>query len=298
MGFSRKTLSRALLVKMTKFHSIIDKISQPHNLESVFHRVSRRKGAPGPDGITIEDYGTDSEVRLKSLSVRLLSNTYRFSLPSKRIITTYRGGSLEICIWNIEDRIVHCAIARTLWRQLGNLLEPWTFGYCRSRNLQAARITLDRLFHSFPATHFFSVDIASWYSSTPIASALQRLCECVADGKVLDLTGQAILSAETVGGLPAGTPLSDLLANLALRKVDSSLDRERMIRYCDNIVGFGSSYGCAEEDVRRVVWNLGESGMKPASQRIKIVSTANVSDIAFDDGAPGLPYEHDNNDKF
>lgn len=83
------------------------------------------------------------------------------------------------------------------------------------------------------------VDLASYFDTIRHAPLLSKLARRISDGTVLSLVKQ-FLRSTGARGIPQGSPLSPLLANIALNDLDHALDRGghfiTYVRYLDDMV--------------------------------------------------------------
>jgi len=63
-------------IKGGKWFSLIDKVWNPRNLESSWHKVRRNGGAAGPDGCSVSHFEREAAVRLEKLGKQLREGTY------------------------------------------------------------------------------------------------------------------------------------------------------------------------------------------------------------------------------
>jgi hypothetical protein len=113
---------------------------------------------------------------------------------------------------------------------------------------------------------------------------IECLCRYVSDGRVIQLVEDIILSTGTEA-LPPGSPLSSVLADVYLVEVDRCLDRDRMIRYCDNILGFSRDSRGADADITDITAALSRIGLTPNKDRIRVVPLSMPAGVTFDHGS-------------
>ncbi len=108
-------------------------------LRKAFKLVKQNKGAPGIDGITIEEYEENLEENLIQLRQEVLKWTYK-PTPVKRVEIPKPGGKgvrlLGIPI--VKDRILHMAMKMVLEPILDSTFSENSFGFRPGRNQQQA----------------------------------------------------------------------------------------------------------------------------------------------------------------
>lgn len=254
---------------MRKYHSLIDKVYSASNLSLAFRNGSKRGGSPGPDGVTWGFYSEKLADNLTALSERLRNGTFEFQEAKSRVITTHRHLPLTIYISNVEDRIVQHALKQVF----AQIIEPYflnvSYGYRKRRGLSQARLKLNEIFQALDDPHFFSLDIQNCFASMSRSRLKQVLCQYVADAKFITLTDRA-LSIKDSEGLPPGNVLSTLMAELYLLAVDEHLVESRMVRYCDNIVGFARTEEELVSDIRRITETMNSIGLQPNPKKTRV----------------------------
>jgi RNA-directed DNA polymerase len=108
-------------------------------LRRSFKLVKRNKGAPGIDGITIEEYEENLEENLAQLRQEVLNWSYK-PTPVKRVEIPKPGGKgvrlLGIPI--VKDRTLHMAIKMVLEPIIDPTFSENSFGFRPERNQQQA----------------------------------------------------------------------------------------------------------------------------------------------------------------
>lgn len=64
-------------VRGGKWHSLIDKVYYPANLDSAYREVAANKGASGVDHVTVEDFAANLARNIDKLERQLRSGEYR-----------------------------------------------------------------------------------------------------------------------------------------------------------------------------------------------------------------------------
>jgi RNA-directed DNA polymerase len=92
-------------VKNSLMEAIVDEL----NMEIAWARVKANRGAPGPDGVTVEDFPEWIAPRWKQIRRQLLEGTYRPS-PARRVtIDKPGGGTRDLGIPNLVERVIQQA---------------------------------------------------------------------------------------------------------------------------------------------------------------------------------------------
>ena len=266
-----------------KWYSLWDKVYALRNLERAWERVASNGGAGGADGMTIEMYARNVTARLEGLSADLKAKTYRPQPVRRVLIPKADGGKRPLGIPAIRDRIVQQA----LFQVLSPIFEPQfsdrSHGFRSGRGCQSALQVVDRAVrHGY--TWVVDADIQGFFDNVNHDILLAALNEEVSDGSVLN-TIRSILEAGVVQpdtselepseiGTPQGGPLSPLLANIYLHRLDRAMDSQYgLVRYADDFVIFARSQSDAEAALARAREILeGELKLQLHPEKTRIVT--------------------------
>ena len=102
-------------VKGVKWFSLIDKVWHLENLRSAFAKVKARRGGPGVDHVTIEQFEARLEANLAGLSASLREGSYR-PQSIRRVWIPKPGGNQKrpLGIPTVRDRVVQGALRHVL----------------------------------------------------------------------------------------------------------------------------------------------------------------------------------------
>ena len=229
-----------------KFHEgdLLEEICSETNLRNAFKRVKSNKGAPGIDGITVEDFEQNLNEEMEQLRQEVLSWRYK-PTPVKRVeILKPDGIGVRLLgIPIIKDRVLHMAIKMALEPILDPEFSKSSYGFRPGRNQQQA-VEAAREHVCSGKEFVVDIDLSKFFDRINHDRLIHRLGVKIKDKRVLRLVGMTLRSgimAEGIVTIPnegsvQGSPLSPLLSNLVLDELDKELEKRNLefCRYADD----------------------------------------------------------------
>ena len=266
--------------------ALFEKMTQRAVLAAAFERVAHNKGGPGGDGQSAAEFGARQEANLKQLRRELLDFGYRPGPLRRYAIEKPSGGVRWIAVASIRDRVVQTAAAQVLSAAVDPHFSPCSFAYRPGRSVEGAAgmVTMLRL-KGF--VHVAEGDIADFFDSVRHVDAIDAL-RTYAGYPFLRLTGLWLKQFSWTGrGLPQGSPLSPVLANLVLDEVDKAVEshRAKLVRYADDFVLMARTPEAAVHALARMEALLAAKGLTLKAGKTRLAS--------MDDGIKflGLAFE-------
>jgi len=244
-----------------RFYALYDKIYREDILVHAYAQCRSNQGAAGVDGQdfeAVEAYGV--ERWLGELALALRQETYRPESIRRVFIPKANGKLRPLGISTLRDRVGMTAAMLVLDPIFEADLPPEQYAYRPGRNAQQAVIEVEAtLFRGHPEV--VDADLTDYFGSIPHAELMRSLARRIVDRRVLHLIkmwlecpveetddrGRKKRTTEAKDqrrGIPQGSPISPLLANLYMRRfvlgwkklgLEKSLGT-RIVTYADDLV--------------------------------------------------------------
>jgi group II intron reverse transcriptase/maturase len=212
-------------------------------MAAAWKRVKANGGSAGVDGHTVQQTGEDLVTRWPDIRQRLLDGSYRPSPVRRVAIPKPGGGTRELGIPTVVDRLIQQALLQTLQPIIDPTFSEHSHGFRPGRSAHGA--VLEAQHHVQQGRGIVvDVDLEKFFDRVNHDILMDRLAKRIADKAVLRLIRRYLEAGilahgvvqERVEGTPQGGPLSPLLANVLLDEVDRELEHRghRFVRYADD----------------------------------------------------------------
>ena len=213
------------------------------NMVRAWKRVLANKGSAGVDGRTVLETGEYLKQAWPEIRSRLLDGSYRPE-PVRRVgIPKPGGGTRELGIPTVVDRLIQQALLQVLQPLIDPTFSEHSHGFRPGRSAHGALLEAQRYVQAGYRT-VVDVDLEKFFDRVNHDILMDRLAKRIADKPVLRLIRRYLqagilahgVHSERIEGTPQGGPLSPLLANVLLDEVDRELERRghRFVRYADD----------------------------------------------------------------
>jgi RNA-directed DNA polymerase len=222
---------------------LMEEVCHRDNLNRAYERVKANKGAPGVDGMTVDELFSWIVAHKQELVGALLDGSYEPQPVRGVEIPKAGGGMRQLGIPTVVDRLVQQAILQVLDPLLDPTFSPSSFGFRPGRGAHDA-LAQARGYVAEGRVIVVDVDLEKFFDRVNHDILMARLARRVADKRLLRIVRrflEAGLMQDGVcvarhEGTPQGGPLSPLLANLLLDDWDKELEHRghRFCRYADD----------------------------------------------------------------
>lgn len=241
---------------------LLEKILEDINLEKAIQQVVRNKGSNGVDKMSTMDLKKVMSGEFRNeLKDSIRSRKYRPSPVLRVEIPKADGGKRELGIPTVIDRMIQQAILQILSPIYEPIFSETSYGFRPGRSAHMA-ITQALDYMNQSRDWIVDIDLEKFFDRVNHDKLIQIVSETVKDGDVVSLIRKYLQSGvmideeykESVIGTPQGGPLSPLLANIILDKLDKELESRglKFVRYADDI----QIYVGTEKAANRVMKNV------------------------------------------
>ena len=235
--------SKADTVSPVEEEQLMERVVDRDNLLTALRNVKRNGGAPGIDGMTVEELPEYLKRKWPKIRGQLLGGTYVPS-PVKRVEIPKPGGGIrQLGIPTVLDRFIQQALLQVLQQEWDGSFSESSFGFRPKRSAhQAIKRSQEYLKRGY--LWVVDMDLEKFFDRVNHDKVMSEVRKRVSDKRVNILIQRFLRSGiahegrlmKPEMGTPQGGPLSPLLANLMLDNLDRELERRghRFVRYADD----------------------------------------------------------------
>jgi len=277
-GKVRQTSAAGKEESSSETTTLMEQVVGRENLIRALKRVVTNKGAPGPDGMTVEGLTPYLKGHWPRLRGELLEGRY-VPKPVRAVdIPKPGGGTRRLGVPTVLDRFIQQAVLQVLTPMFDPAFSESSFGYRPGRCAQDA-VAAGRDHVEAGFRWVVDMDVEKFFDRVNHDVLMARVARKVKDKRLLTLI-RAYLNAGIMvegvvqprnEGTPQGGPLSPLLSNILLDDLDKELERRghRFCRYADDANIYVRSQAAGE----RVMVSMGRF----LEQRLRLKLNRNKS---------------------
>jgi len=248
--------------------TLLAQVLERVNLQRAVKQVCRNKGAPGIDGMTVDELPKYLRDHWSGIRAQLEAGKYQ-PQPVKRVdIPKPDGKTRPLGIPTVLDRFIQQAIAQVISAQWEPHFHQHSYGF---RPRRSAHQAVREVQATIRAGYGWVVDtdLQAFFDQVNHDRLMARLKSRCPDADLLRLVNRYLKAGvhvagsveATTMGVPQGGPLSPVLANVVLDELDWELDRRghRFARYADDCNILVKSKRAGERVMASVTRFIGKS---------------------------------------
>lgn len=232
------------------------------NWEAALSAVERNAGAPGPDGMKARELREHLAKHGAGIKAKLLKGSFKPSAARRKEIPKPNGGIRPLSIPNVLDRFVQQLLLQVMQPLFEPTFSESSHGFRPGRSAHGAIQAAQR--HAQEGRDWVvDMDITKFFDHVNHDILMTQVSRVMKDKRVLQLIGRFLRAGivlpdgcrvSSEEGTPQGGPLSPLLANIYLDKLDKELERRGLshVRYADDC----NIYVSSEHAAKRVLENI------------------------------------------
>lgn len=270
---------------------LIEQILSQSNLKEAIHRVKINKGAPGVDKRTVEELDSYFEKHQAEIKDAIIKMKYRPQAVRRVYIPKANGKKRPLGIPTVVDRVIQQAVAQVLMKIYDPHFSDHSYGFRPNRSAHdAIEQVLEYLDEGYQWV--IDLDIEKYFDTVNHDKLISIVREKVNDKTTLHLI-RAFLKAGVMEdglvkpnklGVPQGGPLSPILSNIYLNKMDKELEQRGLhfVRYADDCNIFVKSEKSANRVMRSISsWLERKLFLKVNTTKTKVVRPTKSNFLGF-----------------
>ena len=270
---------------------LLDKILEKENLNKAYKHVKANKGAPGVDGVTVDEaYENITQNKEKWLH-QIRKRTYK-PQPVRRVQIPKENGKMRnLGIPTVFDRIIQQAIVQVLSPIYEEQFSETSYGFRPDRCCENAVIkALEYLNDGYE--WIVDIDLERFFDTVDQDRLINIIMRIIKDGDVVSLIRKYLsagvmdkgVTKATEKGTPQGGNLSPLLSNIMLNELDKELEARglRFVRYADDCIILVKSEKAANRVLESITKFIEKKlGLKVNAEKSKVTRPTQTKYLGF-----------------
>lgn len=239
--------------------TIIDQIANHNTLKSAFTRVKQNEGCRGSDGVTIERFEAYRDRNIRGLNYDLIEQLYhpyplmRLNIPKRR-----GKGLRHLSVPTVRDRVAQSAVFLAMRDRFEQEFEDISHAYREGRGVLTAIAEIKK-WRDKGYRFAVDADIDSYFDNVPHDLLIKKMEKIIDEPEILRLFHKWIKAEIYDGtriwmldkGIPQGSVVSPMLANLFLDELDEMLMSfgKKLVRYADDFLILSKTEEEAQENI-------------------------------------------------
>ena len=270
---------------------LLNRMLSRENMNQAYQKVKANKGAAGIDEVTVEELNKYIKANWVSIKEQIVSRTYR-PQPVKRVrIPKASGGTRDLGIPTVMDRVIQQAMVQILSPMCEKYFSEYSYGYRPNRSCEMAIMRLLEYFND-GYVWVVDIDLEKFFDNVPQDKLMSYVHNIINDGDTESLIRKYLKAGimengkyeRSDKGTAQGGNLSPLLSNILLNELDKELEKRglRFTRYADDCVITLRSEASAKRVMRTITtWIERKLGLKVNVTKTKITKPSNLKYLGF-----------------
>jgi len=222
---------------------LMERVVERANCLRAFKRVRQNQGSPGTDGMSVEQLPAYLREQWGAIRTQLLTGSYRPAPVLRREIPKSGGGVRQLGIPTVLDRFIQQAMLQVLQPIFDPTFSEHSHGFRPGRRAHDAVREAQRYVQD-GRRWVVDVDLEQFFDRVNHDVLMGMLESRIGDRRLPRIIRRYLeaglmangVVVERYEGTPQGGPLSPLLANVLLDRVDKALERRGhvFVRYADD----------------------------------------------------------------
>lgn len=242
-------------------NTLLEEMLSDENIMKAYKQVKRNKGAPGIDGMTVNELKGYLDENIDAIREQIRTRKYKPS-PVRRVeIPKDNGGVRNLGVPTVIDRVIQQAIVQVLTPIYEPLFSDSSYGFRPNRCCEMAIIkALEYMNDGYE--WIVDIDLEKFFDNVHHDKLISLIMKDVKNGEIVSLIRKFLVSGimlddefkESVIGTQQGGNLSPLLSNVVLNELDKELEARGLhfVRYADDCIILVHSSKAADRVMKNV----------------------------------------------
>lgn len=270
---------------------LIGRILSADNMNEAARKVVANKGAPGVDGISVDQTKSYVKENWKRIRKEIIKREYKPQPVLRVEIPKPSGGMRKLGIPTVMDRIIQQAIVQVISPVVDKHFSENSYGFRPGRKAEMA-ITKSLEYLNDGYEWVVDIDLEKFFDTVNQDKLMSLVHEMIKAPDTESLIRKYLTSgvikngeySHTKVGTPQGGNLSPLLSNIMLNELDKELENRglRFTRYADDCLIFVGSRAAATRvmhSITRYIEN--KLGLKVNAEKSKITRPSKIKYLGF-----------------
>ena len=270
---------------------LLEKILEKENLNKAYKHVKANKGAPGVDGVTVDEAYEKIRQNKEKWLRQIRKRTYK-PQPVRRVQIPKENGKMRnLGIPTVFDRIIQQAMVQVLSPIFEEQFSETSYGFRPGRCCENAVVkALEYLNDGYE--WIVDIDLERFFDTVDQDRLINIIMRTIKDGDVVSLIRKYLsagvmdkgVTKATEKGTPQGGNLSPLLSNIMLNELDKELEARglRFVRYADDCIILVKSEKAANRVLESITKYIEKKlGLKVNAEKSKVTRPTKTKYLGY-----------------